>query len=56
VKMEGKCPTCSSQGFDVSVLGPDRCTFCDGSEGGNPPTEEDIKDAEEALMHSNQNG
>jgi hypothetical protein len=31
------CPTCGSKGFDVSVLGPDRCSFCDGTEGGNPP-------------------
>jgi hypothetical protein len=32
-----KCPTCNSKGFKVSILGPDRCTFCDGTEGGNPP-------------------
>jgi len=32
------CPTCQSQGFEVSKLGPTRCTFCDGTEGGNPPT------------------
>lgn len=32
------CPTCQSQGFAVSKLGPTRCTFCDGTEGGNPPT------------------
>lgn len=31
------CPCCKSVGFDVSVLGGDRCTFCDGTEGGNPP-------------------
>lgn len=32
-----KCPTCKSEGFLPSVLGPDRCSFCDGTEGGNPP-------------------
>lgn len=31
------CKTCKSVGFDKSVLGDDRCTFCDGTEGGNPP-------------------
>jgi hypothetical protein len=31
------CPTCGSVGFEESILGPHRCTFCDGSEGGNPP-------------------
>lgn len=31
------CPGCNSLGFDQSKLGPDRCTFCDGTEGGNPP-------------------
>ena len=33
------CPSCNSSGFQVSILGPDRCTFCDGTEGGNPPVE-----------------
>lgn len=42
-----KCITCGSQGFDVLVLGPDRCTFCDGTEGGNPPTQEDIEEAKD---------
>ena len=32
-----KCLTCNSIGFLPSVLGPDRCSFCDGTEGGNPP-------------------
>lgn len=32
------CPTCKSVGFPKSVL-PDRCTFCDGSEGGQGPSE-----------------
>lgn len=35
-----ECPTCKSKGFEVSVLGPMRCTFCDGTESGNPPEEE----------------
>lgn len=35
------CPTCEATGFQQSTLGPDRCTFCDGTEGGNPPEEED---------------
>ena len=41
-----ECPTCRSVGFEVSKLGPNRCTFCDGTEGGNPPTEEEIKEAQ----------
>jgi carbon storage regulator len=38
--LEGRfrCHTCGSTGFNKSVL-PDRCTFCDGTEGGNPPEE-----------------
>jgi len=32
------CPTCQSKGFAVSVLGPQYCEFCDGTEGGNPQT------------------
>lgn len=39
------CPTCKSKGFPISKLGPTRCTFCDGTEGGQGPTEEEIKDA-----------
>jgi len=41
------CPTCKSKGFDLSILGPDRCTFCDGTEGGNPPepTRDYVKEA-----------
>lgn len=31
------CPTCRAVGFDPSILGPDRCSFCDGTEGGHPP-------------------
>ena len=34
------CPTCEATGFQQSTLGPDRCTFCDGTEGGNPPEED----------------
>lgn len=40
-----RCPTCGSVGFEVSVLGLDRCTFCDGTEGGDPPTAEEINDS-----------
>lgn len=32
-----ECWTCHSRGFDESILGPDRCSFCDGTEGGNEP-------------------
>lgn len=42
------CTTCKSMGFEVSVLGKDRCTFCDGTEGGNPPTQEEIDEAADA--------
>lgn len=31
-----KCVTCGSVGFEPSVI-PHQCTFCDGTEGGNPP-------------------
>lgn len=33
-----KCPTCGSLGFAESPLGSDRCAYCDGTEGGHPPT------------------
>lgn len=36
------CAGCGSKGFAPSILGPDRCTFCDGTEGGNPPGLEDF--------------
>lgn len=36
-----ECPTCHSKGFEPSVLDPTRCTFCDGTDSGNPPTQED---------------
>lgn len=32
------CPTCRSTGFDISITGPLRCSFCDGTEGGQGPT------------------
>jgi len=35
--MNTVCKTCGSVGFDKSLLGIHRCTFCDGTEGGNPP-------------------
>lgn len=47
-----ECPGCKSKGFAPSVLGPDRCTFCDGTEGGNPPTREEIKEAQRLLRKS----
>ncbi len=34
---EQVCPTCHSYGFKPSILGPHRCTFCDGTVGGHPP-------------------
>lgn len=36
------CPTCKSSGFQESILGKDRCSFCDGTEGGQGPTLEDV--------------
>lgn len=36
------CPTCKSTGFDESLLGPDRCSFCDGSYSGVGPTVDDL--------------
>lgn len=38
-----KCPTCKSVGFEISTLGKHRCTFCDGTEGGCPPTIKEIE-------------
>ena len=40
-----RCPTCDSLGFAISTLGDKRCTFCDGSVGGNPPTAEEVEEA-----------
>jgi hypothetical protein len=31
------CPACGSKGFLESVLGGDRCSFCDGTEAGLDP-------------------
>lgn len=31
------CKGCGAVGFGKSILGSNRCTFCDGTEGGNPP-------------------
>jgi hypothetical protein len=42
------CPTCKSEGFKFSRLGQDRCTFCDGTEGGNPPSDIDVAE----LLHN----
>ena len=36
-----KCPTCKSEGFIPSRM-KNRCSFCDGTEGGHPPTEDEI--------------
>lgn len=44
---EEGCPTCQSVGFPISRMGWHRCTFCDGTEGGHPPTEREI--AEEQI-------
>lgn len=39
------CSFCGSVGFGISVL-PNRCTFCDGTEGGHPPKPLRIKTGE----------
>lgn len=39
-----KCSGCNSEGFELSRLGQDRCTHCDGTEGGNPPTDSEVFD------------
>ena len=39
-----KCVTCGSLGFFTSPLGHSRCSYCDGSEGGHPPTIGDLAD------------
>ena len=33
------CPTCGSKGFDVSIIGPEACSFCDGTEAGQGPAQ-----------------
>ena len=50
-----KCPSCESVGFEQSVLGPLRCTYCDGTFGGNPPTQQDIEDYNASLKVQSQN-
>lgn len=39
------CPTCGSTGFLPSRLGIGVCEFCDGTEGGNPPTDAEVLEA-----------
>lgn len=34
-----KCPVCKLKGFEPSITGIG-CTFCDGTEDGNPPEKE----------------
>ncbi len=36
---KNECPLCKSKGFEPSRTGTG-CTFCDGTEGGNPPEEQ----------------
>ena len=55
-----KCVTCGSFGFMTSPLGKDRCSFCDGTEGGTAPTLGDcadrIEELEEMLMSATMDG
>ena len=44
-----KCVTCGSFGFMTSPVGKDRCSFCDGTEGGTAPTLGDCADRIEEL-------
>lgn len=44
------CPGCHSVGFEMSVLGPHSCTFCDGTESGNPPTVKEIARARADVL------
>lgn len=46
-----ECPTCESKGFEPSKL-PNRCTFCDGTFSGNPPTAEEIYEAQTPEVQS----
>jgi hypothetical protein len=43
VKEDWKCSICKSKGFEPSVTG-EGCTFCDGTEGGNPPERKEERD------------
>lgn len=47
--MSIECLTCKSKGFAKSILGEHRCTFCDGTEGGNPPTTLDVLNELQSL-------
>ncbi len=42
MKQVYECPVCKSKGFEPSITGKG-CTFCDGTEGGNPPDKKDSK-------------
>ena len=49
------CKECNSSGFEPSLTGRG-CTFCDGTEGGNPPNYLILNEKEQsrfkaALMH-----
>ncbi len=35
------CGTCGAEGFEPSII-PGRCTYCDGTFGGNPPTDDEF--------------
>lgn len=41
-----RCQTCRSAGFEPSILGPARCTYCDGTFAGVPPTLAEVEQAE----------
>ena len=45
------CPSCKSEGFLPSKLGPHRCTFCDGTESGQGPTEQDVLEKQWRLAN-----
>jgi rubrerythrin len=44
------CPECRSRGFKPSITG-NGCTFCDGTEGGNPPSSGSYNDPVEAKRY-----
>lgn len=46
-----ECPTRQSKGFEQSQL-PNRCTFCDGTFSGNPPTRKEVYDAQTSEEQS----
>lgn len=45
-----KCPTCAAIGFNASRM-HDRCEFCDGTAGGVPPDDAEVKAWNDALGH-----